>query len=126
MIQVEDEALDRVFYILFQGCFTINIAHQIKRSARLLTEVANRFKLNLERECLANLQYHCLTVQSKEIFEPIIPTLLMEFYENNLLTESYLKAWQTSSKDLKFHFLFNEAKDDEFKTYSKQMLEWLK
>ena len=60
-------------------------------------------------------------------YEKIIPTLLKFFYDEDLLSEEFLLAWDDGkSKNFDLNFLYSEEIDQNFNNNSQQILKWLR
>ncbi len=74
------------------------------------------------------LEHFLLEKHKESGFEKYIPTILKFFYDEDLLSEEFLLAWDegkykgTESKN----FLYKEETDEAFKKNSLQILAWLK
>lgn len=71
---------------------------------------------------------HLLFEQNKQVtYDKFIPTIMMKFYQAELIAKTFLKQWGSGEIDsiLAEHFLFNRERNDRLRTLSKPFLEFI-
>lgn len=69
-----------------------------------------------ELETLLNLEYLFLEANKEKDFAKFLPTILYNVVKEGLLTEEFLVQWnQSQIKDIDTNFLYNAARDADFK-----------
>eukprot|EP00825_Cyclidium_porcatum_P044486 TRINITY_DN6543_c0_g1_i4.p1 TRINITY_DN6543_c0_g1~~TRINITY_DN6543_c0_g1_i4.p1 ORF type:complete len:433 (-),score=67.50 TRINITY_DN6543_c0_g1_i4:242-1540(-) len=123
---IDQSLTDKKFFILFNSMFTINIAHEIKQNARILSEIIRRLDVkNSNQEIMMNLQYFLLEQNKSQDYSQYIATILKLFYDEDLLEEEYLLKWNLESQVKKNHFLYDEERNRKFINESAQFIKWL-
>jgi len=120
---------DRITYILFNGIFTVNIAKEITKNKAIIEEFYDALEMeNKELDFLLNLE-DFLFVRNKEVeYEKYVPTILKLIYDEDLLTEEFLLAWEEGKyeEQCKTDFRYSKEIDEKLKLASKPILDWLK
>jgi len=125
----EETDPNKLYYLLFKSIFTVNIAKQVSKNSYILSRAIEKFKFEgqwAEVQILVSLELFLLEVNKETDFTKYIPTILKFFYDEDLLTEEFLVAWDEGTVDLKEHPLYNEEIDARFKQAAKAFTEWLK
>lgn len=77
---------------------------------------------------LVILLAHLLLEQNKEIrYDKFVPTIMMKFYQNDLLAKSFVKQWASGELDevLAEHFLYSRDRNEKLREMSKQFLNFV-
>lgn len=82
------------------------------------------YELNL----LLTLEHFLLDKHKDCSYEKYIPTILKFFYDEDLLTEDFLLAWEDGKyqPEKEKNFLYKKEIDEAFKEHAKQILTWLR
>jgi len=72
---------DRVVYIIFNAIFSVDIAYEVERNAKILRKLLEKFGIkDSQKELILNLEHFLLVKNKNEDFESFVGTILMGFY----------------------------------------------
>jgi len=116
-------------FLIFNTIFGLNIAKEVKTHSKYLFATfsrAHREKF-LRYEVLLSLEYKLLKQYPETDFTKYIPTIMMGFYQADVLDKEWLLKWKAGEHDeiLSEHCLWDKELDDQFKEKAADFLKFL-
>lgn len=127
-LEVPEEHKNKFSYLLFNGIFDINIAHQVEKNAPILQKGFEEFQVHEEElDVLMNVVKFMMIQNDWTQFEKYAPTILKLFYDEDLLSEEFLLEWYEGKHNARLimDFRYDGERDKKFKAAVKQFIDWL-
>lgn len=64
--------------------------------------------------------------KGNDTYKKFLPTIMMKLFEAELFTDEFIKEWSSKEglKDIDKAFMYNQERDEEFKTIVADFIEW--
>jgi translation initiation factor 5 len=128
-LKIPPAHMEKIPYVVFNGIFSVNIAKEVTRNKAILDEFYELLEFeNPGLDLLLNLE-DFLYVKNKDVsWDKYVPTILKLFYDEDLLTEEFILEWADNKfeEKQKADFRYSKEVDEQFKTASKPIIDWLR